>query len=241
MKTHTSKQALLLKVALVLCASSLVACGDADADDGGGSSTGNVDTTDAPTGNPTSSPTGDPTTNDPTTDDPTTTADTSTTDEPADTSAGSTTTGGDEFEFPEDPYSAYTQIDRHGAVEAGTAGILASQGLGFAPGSDISLRDEYNASNPVEDAAGMWLGEIADSVVFFHGALDDDLEALNLVPATVDQTVAQAGPVILPDTIKYDPSQPTSYPNGRNLEDPTVDITLAAVLLALGPEQPLSL
>jgi hypothetical protein len=239
MKTHTSKQA-LLKVALVLGASSLVACGDdADADDGG-SSTGNVDTTDGPTGNPTSSPTGDPTTDTPTTDGPTTTtADTSTTDGPVDTSAGSTTTGGDEFEFPEDPYNAYTQIDRHGAVEAGTAGILASQGLGFNPGSDISLRDEYNASNPVEDAAGMWLGEIADSVVFFHGALDDDLEGLGLVPATVDQTVAQAGPVIIPDAIKYDPSLPTAYPNGRNLEDPTVDITLAAVLLSLD-DHPLS-
>jgi hypothetical protein len=241
MKMHTSKQA-LLKVALVLCASSLVACGeDGDANDEGGS-TGNVDTTDGPTGNPTSSPTGDPTTDTPTTDEPTTSpVDTSTTDGPVDTSAGSTTTGGDEFEFPEDPYSAYTQIERHGAVEAGTAGILASQGLGFAPGSDISLRDEYNASNPEEDAAGMWLGEIADSIVFFHNALDDDLEGLGLVPATVDQTVAQAGPVIIPDAIKYDPSQPTAYPNGRNLEDPSVDITLAAVLLALGPEQPLSL
>lgn len=146
-----------------------------------------------------------------------------------------TTTGGDDpFVFPTDPYDAYTQIDRHGAVEAGTAGILASQGLGLNPGSDIALRDEYNASNPVEDAAGMWLGDIADSVVFFHNSFDDDLMALGLTPATVDQTVAQAGPVILPDTIKYDPSMPTGYPNGRNLTDPVVDITLAAVLLDLG-------
>jgi len=61
------------------------------------------------------------------------------------------------------------------------------------------------------------------------------------VPATIEETVAQAGPVIVPDTIKYDPSMPTAYPNGRTLEDPVVDITLAAVLLRLGPEQPLSL
>jgi hypothetical protein len=149
--------------------------------------------------------------------------------------ADSTTTGGgdDSFVFPTDPYDAYTQIDRHGAVEAGTAGILASQGLGFNPGSDIALRDDYNASNPAEDAAGMWLGEIAASLTFFHDAFDDDLMALGLVPATLDQSVAQAGPVIVPDTIKYDPSLPTAYPNGRALTDPVVDITLAAVLLDL--------
>jgi hypothetical protein len=34
---------------------------------------------------------------------------------------------------------------------------------------------------------------------------------------------------------------PTAYPNGRTLTDPVVDITLAAVLLQLGPEQPLGL
>ena len=35
------------------------------------------------------------------------------------------------------------------------------------------------------------------------------------------------------DAIKYDPSAPTAYPNGRTLEDRVVDITLAAVLLSL--------
>jgi hypothetical protein len=149
--------------------------------------------------------------------------------------ADSTITGGgdDSFVFPTDPYDAYTQIDRHGAVEAGTAGILASQGLGFAPGSDIALRDDYNASNPAEDAAGTWLGEIAASLTFFHDNLDDDLIFIGLTPATLDQAFAQVGPVIVPDTIKYDPSLPTAYPNGRALTDPVVDITLAAVLLDL--------
>jgi len=103
------------------------------------------------------------------------------------------------------------------------------------------IRDAYNASNPEEDVAGMWVPEIVKSIMFFHGALDDDLIGLGLVPATVDETVAQAGPVIIPDAIKYDPTKPTSYPNGRNLEDPVVDITLAAVLLKLGPAQPLTL
>jgi Domain of unknown function (DUF4331) len=237
MKNHTTIQA-LLTTALLLGATTLAACGDTGANDSG-ESTGTEGSTD-PT-DPTN-PTTSPTTTSPTTTTPMTTADSSSSE--VDSSSGGDsstgTTGDNDYNFAEDEYDAYTQIDRHGAVEAGTAGILASQGLGFNRGSDISLRDEYNASNPVEDAAGMWLGDIADSVVFFHGALDDDIEGLGLVPATVDQTVAQAGPVILPDTIKYDPSMPTAYPNGRTLEDPVVDITLAAVLLALGPDQPLS-
>lgn len=133
------------------------------------------------------------------------------------------------YDFATDPESAYTQIDRHAAVEAGTAGIAATAGLGSAP-----VRDDYNASNPVEDAAGMWVPEITQSVTDLHGALDDDLTGLSLTPATVDDTLAQAGPVIVPDTIKYNPDQATSYPNGRKLTDPVVDITLAAVLLKLG-------
>ncbi|MCY1057479.1 DUF4331 family protein [Nannocystis sp. SCPEA4] len=176
-----------------------------------------------------------------TTDETTTVEPTTTTVTP--TTAGTTETTGEEggFVFPTDPPEAYTQIDRHGAVEAGTAGIAASQGLGLNPGSDIAIRDDYNASNPAEDAAGMWLGEIGASVTFFHDAFDDDLMMLQLVPATVDETIAQAGPVIVPDTIKYDPNMPTGYPNGRALTDPVVDITLAAVLLKLGPQQPVTL
>ena len=137
------------------------------------------------------------------------------------------------YDFATEDYDAYTQIDRHGAVEAGTAGILAPAGLGLG-GEDLSTRDDYNASNPVDDAAGMWIPEIAASVNFFHDNIDDDLIGLGLTPATFDQSVAQAGPVIVPDAIKYDPSMPTAYPNGRKLEDPVVDITLAAVLLDLG-------
>ncbi len=219
----------------------LAACGGDDDNDTGadtGTETGGPETTDNPT--TTNNPT---TTSSPTTTGPSTSVGPDTGTDP-DTSIGpesSSSSGGDEgFQFADDPYDAYMQIDRHAAVEAGTAGIAGPEGLGFAKGSDISIRDAYNASNPVEDAAGMWLDEIGASVTFFHNALDDDLNALMFTPATVAETVAQAGPVIVPDTIKYDPSMPTAYPNGRTLEDPVVDITLAAVLLQLGPDQPLS-
>lgn len=145
--------------------------------------------------------------------------------------------GGDGYAFAEDDYGAYTQIDRHGAVEAGTVGIAATAGL-FG---DTSPRTAYNESNPEEDAAGMWVPEIEASLTALHAALDDDLTGAGLVPATVPEGITQAGPVIVPDTIKYDPNQPTSYPNGRRLTDPVVDLTIAAALLKLGPDQPLTI
>lgn len=133
-----------------------------------------------------------------------------------------------EFAFATDPPEAFRVIDRHGAVEAGTVGIAASAGLGIA-----AVRDSYNASNPAEDVQGIWLGEIAKSVTDLHAVLDDDLAAAGLVPASVETSLAQAGPVLVPDAIKYNPDLPASYPNGRKLEDQVVDLTIAAALLDL--------
>jgi hypothetical protein len=242
MKNNTSIFAVL---GAALLFSTLSACGD----DGGGNTETTGDNTTNPSGTTTNNPTttvGSTTDVSSTTDNPTTetpTTDVSTTSGPTTTVDPDTgSTGGDPgFVFPEAPFSDYEQIDRHGAVEAGTAGIGAKEGLGFTPGQDVTIRDAYNASNPVEDKAGKWVPEIKKSVEFFHAALDDDLMGLKLVPATVDESLTQAGPVIVPDTIKYDPSKPTAYPNGRKLEDRVVDITLAAVLLKLDDKQPLSL
>lgn len=223
----------VLGVALAFAA--LTACGDSGGDDTSTTTPDPSTTTPDPTTTmPDPDTTMDPPDPDTTMDppDPTTTTPDPTTTMP-DPTTGPDPTGDDEYNFAEDPYDAYEQIDRHAAVEAGTAGIAASAGLGLM-GEDISIRSEYNKSNPVEDADMMWLGEIADSIMFFHGALDDDISGLGFDPATFDQTVAQAGPVIIPDTIKYDPGMPTGYPNGRTLTDPVVDITLAAVLLDLG-------
>jgi hypothetical protein len=149
-------------------------------------------------------------------------------------------------------------VDRHGAVEAGTVGIFAAAGLcaegftGFDAMGSLSaenaeaclIRDQYNASNPEEDAAGMWItpaapneaNGIAGSVQLLQGALLDDLTALGVTPATFEVAVAQAGPVVIPDTIKFDLTSPAAYPNGRTLTDPVVDITVTAVLFTLGTE-----
>jgi hypothetical protein len=153
---------------------------------------------------------------------------------------GSTGSGGSaDYAFDTTPFDQYVQTDRHGAVEAGTVGIAATSGLGLN-GRDIAIRDQYNASNPVEDAAGMWVGEISDSLTALHSALDDDLTGAGLTPATLDQSLAQAGPVVVPDTIKFDPTKPVAYPNGRALTDQVVDITVAAALVDLSGGTPLS-
>lgn len=133
-----------------------------------------------------------------------------------------------DFSFSSDGPENYTLADRHGAVEAGTVGIAASAGLGQAP-----VRNLYNVSNPAEDATGKWVGEITKSVTFLHAALDDDLRGAGLVPASLATSLAQAGPVLVPDVIHYNPDKPTSYPNGRKLTDQVVDLTIAAALLDL--------
>jgi hypothetical protein len=45
--------------------------------------------------------------------------------------------------------------------------------------------------------------------------------------------VAAAGPLVLPDTLKIDSTAAAGFPNGRNLNDPVMDVTLAVVLLEL--------
>lgn len=149
-------------------------------------------------------------------------------------------TGGsaESFTFDPTPLGNYVQVERHGAVEAGTVGIALAAGLGpkyphVMGADDISLRDAYNASNPAEDAANKWAMEISNSVNTLQSVLKDDLMSLGLTPANLATALAQAGPVIIPDTIKYDPSKPVGYPNGRALEDQVVDITIAAALLDL--------
>lgn len=231
MKMHTKN--VLFGTVLLFGMTALAGCPDDGGDDGNAddSSSGGNDTTGPSTSSPTttSPETTSPETTSPETTSPETTSP-ETTDPDSSSSGGST--GDDGFMFADDPYDSYTQIDRHAAVEAGTAGIAAPSGLGLG-GEDIDIRDLYNASNPAEDADGMWLGEISDSVTFFHAALDNDLQGLGLTVADVDTALAQAGPVIVPDTIKYNPANPTGYPNGRALTDQVVDITLAAVMLDL--------
>lgn len=65
---------------------------------------------------------------------------------------------------------------------------------------------------------------------------DGTLQVLSVTPC-IDQEVPGTGKtvveLVVPDTITIDLSQPSVFPNGRRLEDPVVDYTLAMILLDL--------
>ena len=56
-----------------------------------------------------------------------------------------------------------------------------------------------------------------------------------VIPGTGGATPAS---LVLPDTIKLDLTQPAGFPNGRRLQDPVIDITLAVLLLDLTKHSP---
>lgn len=125
----------------------------------------------------------------------------------------------DAYVFSEAAPSDYTRVDRAGMPAINTA-VIAS-------------KDAYNQADPADDANGDFVSEIVASLEFLHGALDDDLAGLGLTPCAVDDCVSQAAPLVVPDTLQIDTSGVAGFPNGRGLEDPVIDVTLAVVLLDL--------
>lgn len=121
--------------------------------------------------------------------------------------------------FAVDP-SEFSRVDRMGMPAIATAVITS--------------KDAYNQADPTDDASGAFVGEIVNSVDFLHGALDDDLIGLGLVPCATADCVNQVAPFVVPDVITIDTGQPAGFPNGRLLTDSVIDITLALVLLDLG-------
>ena len=118
------------------------------------------------------------------------------------------------FIFATDSASSYTRVDRMGMPAIATAVISSAN------------KDAYNQGNPSTDAA-MWAADITTNVQGLHTALDDDLTALNLQPCDTNTCIAQAAPLIIPDVLTLDSSQPNGFPNGRQLTDTVMDITLA--------------
>jgi hypothetical protein len=141
----------------------------------------------------------------------------------------------------------FTRVDRMGMPAVSTAVISAG------------MKNAYNDASPADDATNVMVGEmqlpmfaaeIATNLAGLHAALDDDLEGLGLVPCgTVDpdnidpfavlpcalQAVGSTTVLglVVPDTLKIDPSADAGFPNGRTLTDPVIDVTLAVILLDL--------
>lgn len=124
------------------------------------------------------------------------------------------------FEFDDSDPGDYTRVDRMGMPAIATA-VIAS-------------KDAYNAADPADDANGDFVGEITASVEFLHAGLDDDISGVGLVPCAVDDCIAAAAPLVVPDTLKIDLTAAPGFPNGRQPADPVIDVTLAVVMLDLG-------
>lgn len=136
-------------------------------------------------------------------------------------------TGGGDFVFATDPPTAYTRVDRNGMPAVNTAVI------------PMARKDEYNAADPADDAAGTFVADITASVTGLHvdadgnPVLDDDLMGLGLTPCEPMVCVMQAAPLVVPDAIAINPAMPAGFPNGRQPTDPVIDVTLAVLLLDL--------
>lgn len=59
-----------------------------------------------------------------------------------------------------------------------------------------------------------------------------------VIPGTGGVTVAQA---VVPDTLTINLGAASGFPNGRRLEDPVIDVTLAVIFLDLGVHSPATL
>jgi len=128
----------------------------------------------------------------------------------------------DPYVFSDASPTDYDRVDRAGMPAIASA-VIAS-------------KDAYNQADPIDDANGDFVSEIVASLEFLHGALDDDLSGLGIVPCAVEDCVAQAAPLVVPDTLKIDTAQAAGFPNGRSLTDPVMDVTLAVVLIDLAVE-----
>lgn len=114
-----------------------------------------------------------------------------------------------------------------------------------------SQRDALNRGDPINDARDFSFmftrGPQTNALANYHYKLGPQMRALGLTPCSTETVVppassadvdistcvAQAGPVVIPDVITYDPNATAGWPNGRRFDDPVIDRLLAAALLRL--------
>ena len=159
--------------------------------------------------------------------------------------------------------AAWIRVDRMGAPAVATALLSKSNSVSVpgvgggilnpvnAANAGTDQRDQFNRGDPINDArdfAGVLVaGPQSNSLKNLHFKLANELRSLGLTPCSttpsaataadenVDNCVAQAAPVIVPDVLVYDFSKPGGFPNGRHYDDPVADRLLAAALLQISP------
>jgi hypothetical protein len=154
--------------------------------------------------------------------------------------------------------TGYVRVDRMGMPAVATALVGTADTTAAMRYSD---KDNYNDSNPTEDSEFTVSGPgMLMSLGAIHALLDADLIAHGVTPCSATRTVPALGamvpicaaqnyngqplgsstpaPVatlIIPDTLRFDPTATSAFPNGRNLPDDVIDPTLAVLLVSLTP------
>jgi hypothetical protein len=130
--------------------------------------------------------------------------------------------------FRTDAADAFTRVDRMGMPAVSTALVSSA------------MKEAFNNADPAMDAT--FAGELVAGVGALHTALDDDLAALNLETCDTDcasqeiATGVTVASLVIPDTLQLteDSTGSSSFPNGRSLDDPVIDIVLSVILLRMG-------
>jgi len=136
--------------------------------------------------------------------------------------------------FRTDMATTYTRVDRMGMPAVSTALVPSAR------------KNAYNDGDPSGDMS--FAGDFITTLTGLHTALDADLNTLHLTPCSMT-SVAGALPeclsqmysaghtvaslVVPNDVITLDTTVAAGFPNGRRLEDPVIDVTLAVLLLRL--------
>jgi hypothetical protein len=138
--------------------------------------------------------------------------------------------------FRTDMASAYTRVDRMGMPAVSTALIPSAR------------KNAYNDASLSDDAAGMFVPDLAATLTAVHTALDDDLTTAGLTPCSMTTLVGtlpecfgqeiaagvSVASLVVPDTLQINPAADAGFPNGRMLADPVIDVTLSVILLRMG-------
>jgi hypothetical protein len=140
--------------------------------------------------------------------------------------------------FRSDAPSGYVRVDRMGMPAVSTALVGSAR---------------KNAYNDVNSQAGMagFVPDFVMSLTGLHTALDRHLMAAGLTPCSMTTMVnglpeclgqslgsnpmgpTVASLVVPDDALTLDPSAESGFPNGRRLQDPVIDVTLAVLFLRL--------
>jgi hypothetical protein len=128
----------------------------------------------------------------------------------------------------------FVRVDRMGMPAVATALIGAADRNAY---NDSPLGSESDASKFIA------------SLTAIHTALDADIRMRNLVPCSMSTNVnnlpeclgqeyapgKKVADLVTPyDAIRLDLAAPSGFPNGRQLQDQVIDVTLAVLLLKLG-------